>query len=288
MRIGPERRGRQARKKGMRFRAGPCCRQPKGHYERRISIDERRISIAVQVVIRHPLTAFVTDGHEVAFDLPLVPRPRRLRIALWCAAIVPFFVFWLYALSSFFWAPIVFVWENAAELTNKLPIFLGVLESLVVVLLMLPYGIASGYIVEKLCIYAWQVLSPRPLLEIHEDCLIDRRELNRPVAWSELGDASGVRSKLWLANYGAPYPRFTLQSAEPLRGGISRWMRSVWFRRPIAVVDTTFFDIDKALLEEVIRTMVRNAGTQVRQTERTASMTGSGNGPGASELDPRP
>ena len=143
------------------------------------------------VTIKTPPTFFVTDGPDLTFDLPLVPRANFSGGAgmLVYLAIAGLVGLWVLSFPASWILAAVLGWSDFR--TDKL---LFGLFFLAWVLAIISPAIEAGLKV------AFTLFSRRPVLEIRPEGLIDRRALKRLVRWrnSKVSATVGIWPAQWV------------------------------------------------------------------------------------------
>ena len=206
--------------------------------------------MARTVTIKTPPTFFVTDGPDLTFDLPLVPRAdfsggAGMLVYLVFAGLVGL---WVLSFPASWILAAVLGWSDFR--TDKL---LFGLFFLAWALAIISPAIEAGLKV------AFTLFSRRPVLEIRPEGLIDRRALKRLVRWEEFESVGDRRHMAGAMGMPAAIS-FRLKARDVRRFSpismVERFMRGGYR----VVIFPYGFDIPPRVILDVILAMIRTHG----------------------------
>lgn len=202
------------------------------------------------VTIKTPPTVFVTNGPELTFDLPLIPKRR---LSFWLVAYFSIGVmvcFWVLGNYAKWLVPPMF---GAGDFPADTFLFGLVFTGIALLIL--------GPVIEGLLLFAITALSNRPLLEIRAEGLVDRRILRRMVRWDEfesVGDQRHMAGRISMRGIHS----FRLKDRGVRRFSPESAMHSFFLGGKRVVIHAHGFDIPPHQILDIILTMIRNANTE--------------------------
>nr|WP_295464156.1 hypothetical protein [Mesorhizobium sp.] len=204
------------------------------------------------VTIKTPPTVFVTDGPELTFDLPLIPKRR---FSFWLVAYFSIGVmvcFWVLGNYAKWLVPPMF---GAGDFPAD-TFLLGLVFTGIALLILAP-------VIEGLLLLAITALSNRPLLEIRAEGLVDRRIFRRMVRWDEfesVGDQRHMAGRIGMRGIHS----FKLRDRSVRRFSPESAFHSFVLGGRRVVIHTNGFDMPPHQILDVILAMIRNAHAEKR------------------------
>lgn len=203
------------------------------------------------VTIKTPPTMFVTDGPELTFDLPLIPKPRFSVVGIAGVLALNALLFWWILGTPISW--LVLPLFGIREFDAGRFLF-GLLFTGFVLLFLSP-------VIEGTFSAAATFFSRDPVLEIRPEGLVDRRIFRRMVRWDEfesVGDQRHMAGRISMRGIHS----FRLKDRSVRRFSPESAMHSFFLGGKRVVIHTHGFDIPPLQILDIILTMIRNANTE--------------------------
>lgn len=205
------------------------------------------------VTIKTPPTVFVTDGPELTFDLPLIPRPGFGGVGLAGVLTINALLFWWILGTPISWlvSSLLGIRDFDAGRFVFYLLFTGF-----VLLLLSP-------VVEQTFSSVVTFFSRAPVLEIRPEGLVDRRILRRMVRWDEfesVGDQRHMAGRIGMRGIHS----FKLRDRSVRRFSPESAFHSFVLGGRRVVIHTNGFDMPPHQILDVILAMIRNAHAEKR------------------------
>lgn len=207
--------------------------------------------MAQTVTIKTPPTVFVTNGPELTFDLPLIPRPGFGGVGLAGVLTINALLFWWILGTPISWLVLSLLGIRVFD-AGRFVFYL--LFTGFVLLFLSP-------VVEQTFSSVVTFFSRAPVLEIRPEGLVDRRILRRMVRWDEfesVGDQRHMAGRISLRGIHS----FRLKERGLRRFSPESAMNSFFLGGKRVVIHTHGFDIPPHQILDIILTMIRNANTE--------------------------
>lgn len=209
---------------------------------------EEAARVLQRVKIKTPPTFWVTNGPDLSFDLPLVPKPNY---AAALALLLLSGAFGLFVIWGVLGTPVSKLSNGIASGTWTAGtlaftlIFAGLIIAIMSPAIEATLGLAMLF-------FRW------PVLEIRTDGLIDRRVLKRLVRWDEFGSVGERRHVIGQSAYFPTECSFRLKDRRLRRFSPLSATQSFFFGGKRVAINTYGFDVPPRVVLDVILTMIRN------------------------------
>lgn len=203
------------------------------------------------VTIKTPPTVFVTNGPELTFDLPLIPKQRFSVVGTAGILALNALFFWWILGAPISW--LVLTLFGIREFDADRMLF-SLLFTGFVLLFLSP-------VIEGTISVVATFFSRQPVLEIRPEGLVDRRILRRMVRWDEfesVGDQRHMAGRISMRGIHS----FRLKDRGVRRFSPESAMHSFFLGGKRVVIHTHGFDIPPHQILDIILTMIRNANTE--------------------------